>query len=97
MANYRLSHRARRDLIEIWAYIAGDSEVAADRFIDRLVGGFSKLGQNPFLGRSRDDLRPGSRSFLVGQYVIVYVVAAPGVRILHVFQGKRDLPALFGH
>jgi toxin ParE1/3/4 len=96
MATYRLTRRARRDLIEVWAYIARDSEVAADRLIDRLVRCFSRLGQNPYIGRSRDDLHAGCRSWIAGQYVIIYVIAEPGVRVLHVRHGKSDLPALFG-
>jgi len=95
MAAYRLSQRARRDLVEIWSYIAEDSEEAADRFTELVVGSFKLLGQNPYLGRSRDDLRLGCRSFVVGQYVVVYRVAEPGVRILHVLHGKRDIPRLF--
>jgi plasmid stabilization system protein ParE len=31
---YRLTARARREILRIWAYIAEDSETAADRFID---------------------------------------------------------------
>jgi toxin ParE1/3/4 len=95
MPTYRLSQKARRDLVEIWSYIAPDSEEAADRFTDLVVGSFKLLGQNPYLGRSRDDLRPGFRSFVVGQYVVIYRVAEPGVRILHVLHGKRDFPRLF--
>jgi toxin ParE1/3/4 len=95
MATYRLSQRARRDLVEIWSYIAEDSEESADRFIDLLVRSFKNLGQNPYLGRSRDDLRDGCRSFVVGQYVVIYRVAEPGVRILHVLHGRRDIPRLF--
>jgi toxin ParE1/3/4 len=95
MPTYRLTQRARRDLVEIWSYIAEDNEAAADRIIDLLVAGFRILGQNPRLGRSRDDLRQGCRSFVVAQYVIVYRVANPGVQILHVLHGKRDIPGLF--
>jgi len=33
---YRLTRRARRDILDIWQYIAQDNEAAADRFIDLL-------------------------------------------------------------
>jgi len=82
-------------LVEIWSYIAEDNEAAADRLIDLLVASFRILGQNPRLGRGRDDLRQGARSFVVGQYVIIYRVAKPSVQILHVLHGKRDIPGLF--
>ena len=79
----------------IWSYIADDSEDAADRFVDLLAGSFGNLGRNPYLGRRRDDLHQGWRSFVVGQYVVVYRIAEPGVRILQVIHGKRDIPGLF--
>jgi len=93
---YRISGRARRDLLEIWRYIADDNETAADRFIDLLVQRFQLLGKNHYAGRSRDELRSGYRSFPVGQYVVFYRVAEPGVEIMHVLHGKRDLDAIFG-
>ena len=39
---------------------------------------------------------PGSRSFALGDYVIVYCVEADDVLILRVAHGQRDLEALFG-
>lgn len=53
---YRLVQRARRDVIEIWRYIADDNETAADRFIDLLTHHFRILGDNPYAGRRRDEL-----------------------------------------
>jgi toxin ParE1/3/4 len=92
---YRLARRARRDVIEIWRYIAEDDEAAADRFIDLLTHHFRILGTNPYIGRRRDELRLGYRSFPVGEYQILYRVAKPGVNILHVGHGRRDLGSLF--
>jgi toxin ParE1/3/4 len=63
---YRISGRARRDLIEIWRYIAKDNESAADRFIDLITQRFQLVGVNPYAGRSREELRSGYRSFPVG-------------------------------
>ena len=54
---YRLSRRARRDVLLIWRHIAEDNEPAADRFIDRLMRAFQLLGGNPHAGRRRDQLR----------------------------------------
>jgi toxin ParE1/3/4 len=48
------------------------------------------------VGRRRDeDLRPGLRSFPVGEYVIIYRVEGEDVLILRVIRGSRDLEALF--
>ena len=48
---YRLSRRARTDVLLIWHYIARNNEPAADRFIDRLIQTFLLLGANPYAGR----------------------------------------------
>jgi len=95
LTSYRLVRRARHDVIDIWRYIAEDDEAAADRFIDLLTHHFRTLGTNPYAGRRRDELRPGYRSFPVGEYLILYRVAKPGVNILHVVHGRRDLVSLF--
>jgi plasmid stabilization system protein ParE len=44
----------------------------ADRLIDAITDRFFLLGNHPYVGRLRDNLRPGLRSFPVGQYVIIY-------------------------
>ncbi len=50
------------------------------------------------MGRGRDDLRPGMRSFPAGDYVIVHSILEDNVvRILHVVHGSRDIDALLGH
>ena len=67
---YRLTRRARRDVVAIWVEIAKDDESAADRFVALLTKQFSLLGKYPYAGRTREDLRPGYRSFPVGQYLI---------------------------
>jgi toxin ParE1/3/4 len=94
---YRLTRRARRDIVQIWQYIAKDNEPAADRFIDLLIRRFRMLGQAPYAGRRRDELRRGYRSFPVGDYLILYRIEEPGVSIMHIVHGRRNLEALFGH
>ena len=43
------------------------------------------------MGRPRDDLRPGLRSFTVGDYVIIYTIENEDVEILHVLHGRQDI------
>jgi len=94
---YRLTRRARADVLNIWRYIAEDNEPAADRFIDLLIHHFRLLGDNPYAGRRREEMRPGYRSFPVGEYLILYRIAAPGIQIMHVAHGRRNFEALLGH
>lgn len=93
---YCLSSRARRDILVIWNYIADDNEQAADRFIDFLIQHFKLLERNPHIGRRRDDLRAGYRSFPVGQYLVFYRVVDSVIQVMHVVHGKRDIESLFG-
>jgi toxin ParE1/3/4 len=91
---YRLTVAARRDLAEIWAYIANDNEPAADRFIAALKEHCEMLGRNPRAGRRRDEVQTGLRSFPYGEHLILYRVATPGVQIVRVVHGRRDLSRL---
>ncbi len=69
---------------------------AADGIIDAITEHFYALAQYPRMGRSRDDLRPGLRSFAVGEYVIVYSIENEDVEILRVFHGRQDIAGQFG-
>ncbi|MFZ4699440.1 MAG: type II toxin-antitoxin system RelE/ParE family toxin [Candidatus Methylumidiphilus sp.] len=62
--------RAKSDLVEIWDYIAEDSEARADSFLDRIDKKFRTLAQRPAIGRLRDELAESLRSFPVGRYII---------------------------
>lgn len=60
------------DLDEIWFYVAKESgsPETADRLIGIITRRFYLLATHPNLGRRRDrDLRPGLRSFPVGDYI----------------------------
>jgi toxin ParE1/3/4 len=55
-----VSPLAQADIDEIWDYIARDSVVNADRFVDRIEQRFGLLAVNRRLGVRKDDLRPGA-------------------------------------
>lgn len=96
---HQLAREAEADLDDIWWRLAKESGSVgvADRLIDSITARFLVLGDNPYLGRSRDDLRHGLRSFPVGQYVIIYrVEGGTDVVILHILHGSRDIGGLFG-
>ena len=95
---HRLAPQAVADLDDIWYYIAGKSGIidVANRLIDTITARFVLLSNHPYLGRARDDdFGPGSRSFPVGEYVIVYCVEDGDVLILRVAHGRRDMESLF--
>jgi len=72
VSQVRISPRARTDLIEIWGYIADDSEANADAFIDKLYETIQVLGRQPGSGRHREELASGIQSFPFGRYIIFY-------------------------
>jgi toxin ParE1/3/4 len=95
-----LSPEAEAELDGIWLYIAKESgnPDIADRFIDTLSHHFHRLALNPRIGRRRDrDLRPGVRSFPVGNYIILYRIEREDVQILNVIRGSRNIAALLSH
>ena len=49
----------------------------------------------PNMGRRRDDLEPGARSFPAGNYVIYYRRSRRGIGISRVLHGARDVKKLF--
>jgi toxin ParE1/3/4 len=83
--------RAKSDLVEIWDYIAEDSEARADSFLDLIDKKFRTLAQRPAIGRLRDELAESLRSFPVGRYVIFYRPLSNGVDIVRVLHSARDM------
>ena len=65
--------QALADLDEIFDYIAEDSLDRAIAFIKKLHGQMEKLAANPGIGRCRDELLPGVRSYPYGNYLIFYI------------------------
>ena len=85
-----LSDQAKDDLVEIWLYIAADAPSAADNFIDYLHEQCGHLCSNPQIGRKRDELALGIRSFPVKRYLVFYRVASDTLEIARVLSGYRD-------
>jgi len=86
---------AETDILEIWDCIADDSLAAADRWLDRLDEKFRLLATQPMMGRARDELAPGVRSFPIGRYVVFYVPLDDGIDVVRVLHGVRDIDAVF--
>lgn len=95
MALLRISRDAHLDLDDIWLCVARDNMEAADDLTDSITHEYERLAAFPFLGRLRDELRPGLRSWAHGSYVIFYTGSNELVEIVRVLHGARDLPPLF--
>ena len=87
--------QAEADILEIWGYIAEDSVVEADRWMDRLDEKFSLWASQPMMGRGRDELAPGIRSLVFGRYVVFFEPVPDGIDVVRVLHGSRDIDASF--
>ena len=93
MAKVIKALRVERDLAVIWDYIAADNPLVAEECLRRIDAQFHKLALHPLMGREREDLSAGLRSFPVGNCVIFYlpITVKSGVYIVRVIEGHRDI------
>lgn len=96
MAQFTVSPTARRDITDIWKYIAADSVHHATRWREQLYELFLLLAAQPRIGLASDELEPGTRRFPFGNYLIYYRITRRGIQVTHVVHGKRDQRKAFG-
>ena len=95
MARVTRRPQAEADVLEIWDYIAEDSVIDADRWVDRLDEKLSLWATQPLMGRTRDELAAGIRSIAFGRYVIFFQPLPDGIDVVRVLHGSRDIDASF--
>ncbi len=80
--------KAKQDLRNIWAYFV---RVASPEIADQVLGEIdqaaARLGDRPYLGRTRDEVLPGLRG------VLFYKVTDTTVEIVRVLHERRDFSA----
>lgn len=86
---------AEADILEIWLYIAEDSVVEADRWIDRLDERLAVWATQPKMGRARDELSPGIRSLPFGRYLVYFEPLPDGIDVVRVLHGAQDIDDQF--
>jgi len=95
MPSLIISPEAEQDLLDIWLYIAEDSPVNADRFLDRLDERTQKLSEFTEMGIDRPELAPDLKSFPVDRYVLYYRANANGIELVRVLHSSRDMNWVF--
>lgn len=95
MKTIRVAERAQEDLLEIWEYIASENPVSAERLLQSFREKFELLLDHPLLGRERNEIFIGLRSFPAGRYIIFYQPMDYGIEVLRVRHGASDLRDLF--
>ncbi|HTW68084.1 MAG TPA: type II toxin-antitoxin system RelE/ParE family toxin [Bryobacteraceae bacterium] len=95
MSAYVLTPLAKADIFDIWAYIAENSETAADRVEQAIYEACALLAEGPQRGHTRPDLTPHSLRFWTltryPNYTVVYRPATAPVQIVAVLHGKRNI------
>lgn len=100
MKRHKVNFRPKvwADLDGIYRFVYGLSRdpLTAGRFVDRIVAACDRLGDAPFVGRRRDDLQAGLRTFpFERRAVIAYFIEDGEVEIANVFYGGRDYEGLY--
>ena len=90
-----LTSLAKRDIFDIWSYIAEDSQDAAEHVEQAIYDARAFLAQAPMRGHSRPDLTTRSLRFWTltryPNYAIVYRPETTPRQVVAVLHGKRNL------
>ena len=95
MSSYNLSSQALKDLREIVAFKEQYDLQTALQWLDRARQKFDTLAKFPGMGKKRDELSPGLRSFPIDRHLIFYRDRGEQIEIVRVVSGYQDLEALF--
>lgn len=93
---YELSQEADQDLDEIFDYTEAEFGFGqAVTYTNQFDVIFEKLLDNPGIGKKRDEIKPGLRSFPKAEHIVFYRILKDRLRIVRVLHGSRDLPRFF--
>jgi toxin ParE1/3/4 len=88
---FRLSQQAEQDLEDIWLYLRQKDDLLADQQIAQILNKFPLLSRFPDLGRRRDELGNGLRSFSIHPYVVFYRKNNDQIEIIRILHQSRDV------
>jgi plasmid stabilization system protein ParE len=95
MSGYVFTPLAKADIFDIWSYIAGDNEDAANRVEQAIYDACAFLAEGPLRGHPRPDLTPRAVRFWTltryPNYTVVYRPETAPVQIIAVLHGKRNI------
>jgi toxin ParE1/3/4 len=94
MPAFRLSAKARVDLIEIGRYTQQAwGREQRNRYLSGLDEAFHLLAREPHRGRSCDDIRQGYLKYHVGRHVIFYRQSGADIEIIRILHERMDIEA----
>jgi len=89
--------QAKEDLYHIWHYISivKQNPLNADAFIYQLDAAFGVIAKAPKIGSLKPEYLSNVRQYILGQYLIFYLVEDTAILIVRVIHGNQDLPSIF--
>lgn len=92
MKRYILSPEAKTDITNIRKYTTRQwGKAQTDKYTLQLRDRMRWLADNPMLGRSRDEIKEGYRSFNEGSHMIFYRVAGSAIEIIGILHQNMDI------
>ena len=89
---YKLSPRAKRDLLEIWLYTRDTWSITqADSYYRDLVTSMEALASGVKRGKSIDDIRSGYLSIASGSHRIIYRHANRQVLVIRILHQRMNV------
>jgi toxin ParE1/3/4 len=89
--SYRLTPAAEADIEAIADYISERSAPASMKLVKDFIRRWELLATQPHSGAIREDILPGIRHLVMGQYIALYRVENATVIILRVLHGRRNI------
>lgn len=91
MFEVRITPLALSDLEDIWLYTFNEwSFEQANLYQDGLDRGISKIAENPFKGKSIDNIKVGYQRFNVQHHSIFYYIQENSVTIVRILHELMD-------
>jgi len=90
------SPESRTDLDGIWHYyeqVAGRN--TAEKIARQIGQAVRVIEEHQLAGRSRNEVRPGLRSFAASPFVVFYRIANDVTEIVRVLDGRQDIDEIF--
>jgi toxin ParE1/3/4 len=92
MRTLKLTDYAQTDLEQIADYTVAEwGQKQADFYLEQLEKAFYSLLDNPYLGKSRDDIKAGYRSLLVEKHLVFYRLANEQLEIMRILHYRMDV------
>lgn len=99
MSDVLWSPRAKRDLDEIWDYIAAFNPDAADRLVERIDKRLEACARQPTTGSLAINiyslLPTELRYFVEADYIIFYLASDESILVARMVHGRRNIPQVF--